>query len=414
MPLLFIGNGPYANRGCEAIAKSTISILREFLPASPITNISPGGDYDQADESEPDVRHIRCAFFPERFSRMALSGMIYDKTRVAIDLSKAGKMVTENAPGKSAAFGLGGDLYGLSMGKHTLMQYYFAGEAAMRQGVPLFIWGATIGRMDAEPHLKSKLMDHFKRCNLVFVREQDSFDYLAENGVTHNVRLIADPAFLLKSEPPAFDLKLPEPLAETIGFNLVAAYRGALGYGQREMVKLGADCVEAIVRATGRHVLLVPHVVAYPIDSCPDNDTVYLTLVREALLERGICVSLLPSNLRCWQIKWVVGQLKVYVGARFHSTVAAFGSGTPVLAIPYSEKGPALSKFLINTTDYVINCRDLAPGILAEKLASLLDNENDVRAILGARLPEVRRLALSAGRYVAESLGVKTPEADVR
>ena len=29
-PFLFVGNGPYANRGCEAITKSSVRLIREF------------------------------------------------------------------------------------------------------------------------------------------------------------------------------------------------------------------------------------------------------------------------------------------------------------------------------------------------------------------------------------------------
>ena len=60
-PFLFVGNGQYANRGCEAIAKSSIRLIREYYPNAPIVNGNELGDYDQIDETEPDVRHIRCS-----------------------------------------------------------------------------------------------------------------------------------------------------------------------------------------------------------------------------------------------------------------------------------------------------------------------------------------------------------------
>ena len=405
-PFLFVGNGPYANRGCEAIAKSSIRLIREYFPNAPITNGNPGGGYDQADETEPNVTHKACRCFADGFSRMGASSLIFSRTGLMLDLSKPGQLVRTEAPASRAVLSMGGDLYGLSMGKQTLLQYIFIGEAALRARKPFVIWCATIGKMDSEPRLKKKAMEHFRRCSLILVRDQDSYDYLAENGVRGNVRLVADPAFLLEPLEPKAPLPFPEPLEEMIGFNLVAAY-GRVGdaLSFRDMVKLGADCVEAIVKKTKRQVLLVPHVVAFPPEECPDSDTMYLALIREALAARGIKVAQLPSALRSWEIKWVLGRLRAYVGSRFHSTVGALGSGTPTLSIPYSEKGPALSRLLLGHTDFVIPWRQLEPEFLAEKVSALLDAEQDVRERLRNRLPEIRAMSHRAGDHLRELLG---------
>jgi len=404
-PIVIVGNGPYANRGCEAIAKSSIRIIRDHLPGVSIINGNPFAEYDQADETEPDVRHEQCVPCRGPYSRMWMSHRLFKATGIARNFSSAGRWVQSRSHGAAAVLSAGGDLYGLSYGEEQLLQYLFFGLAALGAKTPFVIWGATIGKMDASPKLKKLAMEHFKRCSLVLVREQDSVDYLASCGVKDNVRLVADPAFVLEPGKPAFDLRLNDPLGESIGFNLAAAYGAYGGNGSfKDMVALGADCVEEIVRRTKRPVILVPHVVGYPPGACPDNDTVFLSLIREVLAQRGVDVGMASSSLRSWELKWVLGHLKTYVGSRWHSTVGALGSATPTLSIGFSEKAPALNKFLLGHDRYVLNCKELNPVGLADKLEELLTNEEQVRQALRDRLPAVQELARSAGAHLKELL----------
>ncbi len=403
-PFLFVGNGPYANRGCEAITKASTRLIREHYPGVPIINGNEQGDYDQADEREPDVTHMMCQCLPGPFSRMGISDRIYGRTRLMLDLSRASQFVREWAPKSRAVLSMGGDLYGLSMGRACLLQYLFFGEAALKCRKPFVIWCATIGRMESVPHLKKRVMEHFRRCTLILVREEASLNYLAENGVRDNVRLVADPAFLLEPAPPELPLPIHEPLDETIGFNLAGAYAmtGMLG-SYRDTIKLGADCVERIIRETGRPVVLVPHVVFHP-GAGGDNDTIFHALLREALLARGVDVPVLPSWMRCWELKWALGQMRAYVGSRFHSTIAALGSGTPTVSVTFSEKGPALNEFLLGHRRFVLDYTQLAADSLASNLGVLLSEEQAVRTALQDRLREIRGLARSAGAYLSEAL----------
>lgn len=403
-PFLFVGNGPYANRGCEAIVKSSVQLIREYYPGVPIINGNELGDYDQVDETEPGVYHKKCSCVAGGITRMWVSYQAYKKTGMLIDLSGAGKMVREWAPQCRAVISMGGDPLGLSHGSQILLQLLFLGMATLKKRKPLIIWGATIGNMDAAGRLKRVAIDQFKRCSLILARDGDTVNYLSQNGVRDNVRLVADPAFLLNPEEPTKPLPNQEPLEEMIGFNLSSSYtiQGQLG-NYRDMIKLGADCVESIMRATGRSVLLVPHIVAFP-EGMPTNDTIFLSLVRECLADRGIDVSLLPSSLRSWELKWVLGKLHAYVGSRMHSIVGAMGSATPTVSIGFSEKYPALNTLLLGHTRFMLSCRDLTAHSCTEKLLELLDENDQVRQQLIQRLPEIKAMSHSAGAYLNETL----------
>lgn len=404
-PFLFVGNGQYANRGCQAITKSSVRLIREYYPDAPIINGNELGDYDQIDETEPGVTHKYCPCGGASYKRMNVSLSIYDKLRLKVDISKAGEMVREYAPKCRAVISMGGDLYGLSHGRKTLLQYIFLGEAALKCGKPFIIWGATIGNVDTAGSLKKVAMDHFKKCSLILVRDQSSFDYLAQNGIRDNLRLVADPAFLIDPEEPQIRFPNREPLEEMIGFNLASNYGtiGNLG-SYRDMIKLGADCVESITESTGRSVILIPHIVAFPADTY-GNDTIFLELVREELISRGMDVPLLPSCLKFWEIKWVLSKLRGYVGSRFHSTISSFGSCTPTVSVSFSEKAPALNKLLLGHSDFVLSCKDLTVPNLIEKVNLMLSQEEIVRTTLRQRIPEIKALAHSAGDHLRDFLG---------
>ncbi len=404
-PFLFVGNGSYCNRGCEAISKCTIRLVREHYPGVPIINGNQMSDYDQVDETEPNVTHLPCRCMPGQFSRLGISDWLYGHARILMDFTSAGKFVRTWAPKCRAVLSMGGDLYGLSMGRAILIQYLFLGEAALSCRKPFVIWCATIGRMESVPHLKKRVMNHFRRCSLILVREYASLEYLAANGVRDNVRLVADPAFLLEPAPPSGHVPLPEPLNETIGINIAGAYAASGRLGTyRDTVVLAADCVQRVMEETMRPVLLVPHVVASP-SSLSDNDTIFHCLVREALIARGIEVPVLPSWLRSWEIKWVLSQLKAYVGSRFHSTISSLGAGTPTISLTFSEKGPALNELIFGHCRYAMDYTSLTPESLMAKLNILLSDESAIRETLKRRIPEIQQLARSAGTHLAEVLG---------
>jgi colanic acid/amylovoran biosynthesis protein len=401
-PFLLVGNGPYANRGCEAIAKSSIRLIREFYPDAPIINGSELGSYDQVDETEPFVFHEKCSTVSGGITRMWLSHQIYQRTKILVDLSTAGRFVRDKAPRSRAVLSVGGDLIGLSHGSQILLQYLFFGLAAQKAGKPFVIWGATIGNLDKGGKLKHVAFDHFKKCSLILARDEDTIGYLAANGVADNVRLVADPAFLLEPAQPRIPLPNREPLEESIGFNLSSAYgvQGELG-NYRDMIKLGADCVERMMQTSGRPIILVPHIVAFP-ENMPTNDTIFLSLVKERLAARGLDVPLLPSSLRSWELKWVLGRLYAYVGSRMHSVVGALGAGTPTVSIGFSEKYPALNALLLGHKRFYLSCRDLTPQSCANKLSELLAEQESVRLHLGKRLPEIREMSHRAGQYLKE------------
>src|SRR3546814_10547248 len=66
---------------------------------------------------------------------------------------------------------------------------------AMDLGRPVFLWGASVGPFEAEPHFVPAIRHHLMRMSGIMVRERVSYDYLTQKLGLTNVTMMADPAF---------------------------------------------------------------------------------------------------------------------------------------------------------------------------------------------------------------------------
>ena len=60
------------------------------------------------------------------------------------------------------------------------------------------------------------------------------------------------------------------------------------------------------------------------------------------------------------QLKWVISNCKMFIGARTHSTIAAYSTCVPTLVIGYSVKARGIAKDLFGTDkNYVVPVQSL-------------------------------------------------------
>jgi polysaccharide pyruvyl transferase WcaK-like protein len=273
--------------------------------------------------------------------------------------------------------------------------------------MPVVLWGASVGPFDADPVFAPLVFEHLRSLDAVFVRESDSLEYLRANGVTKNVHLVADPAFLMKPvELSAAKIGFPLPVGG-IGINLspmVAFYRG------KEPSTVDLDewlrlCVELVksVAVLKRPILLIPHVGS----DDPGNDDFRLlhALCKAVVGEVAVPVQVLPDGLSAAETKWIIVRCAVFAGARTHSIIAALSSHVPTLSIAYSLKAKGINRDIYGHLDYCINVADLTPANFVERLEALLENGTAIRAQLQTTIPKFQSLALNAGPLLRRLVG---------
>lgn len=409
--IALVGNAPYANRGCEAIVRGTIEILQGTFEEIQVVSGSFGNpELVRAQglaETDERIRH-----FPLwRANALKRWTIPWFRHQVLKRLGQSGILDYETLEqcfgNVTVALEIGGDNYSLDYGiPHNFLaldRWFFS------RGIPVVLWGASVGPFDRLPKFERQMMEHLKRMALILVRESESYNYLEAKGVTKNVEIMPDPAFLMSPLKPEVDYFPASQIREVIGLSLsplLARYvtNGHLG----EWTRQSAALVESILRVfSDRLLMLVPHVIDE--SSVWGNDLLFLkhvvSLLSPELTDR---VVLLPP-LSAREYKWLIGQCKVFAGARTHATIAAFSQAIPTVSFAYSIKAVGLNRDLLGTLDYCIMPNELKPGAVVERLTHAMQREAILRETLRNKVAQVAEQALQAGRHLRRVVQDHTP-----
>jgi polysaccharide pyruvyl transferase WcaK-like protein len=406
---LFVGNGSYQNRGCEAIVRGTMEILRHEF-GEPL-QVSAGVFAEQVEIQKQNFHEIDPAISSRSISgvgpRLSLkwwAAQANKRLRARFEPQHWGiKSLTQNA---IAALEVGGDNYSLDYGRPE--NFMALDKFLQAQGLPVVLWGASVGPFDKDLEFAPRIFDHLRSLSAIFVRETASLEYLRSNGVSDNVHLVADPAFVMKPvEPPISKFSFPLHQG-TIGINLsplVARFRDS-NKSASALTKWLESCINLVKSAAAlKHpILLIPHVGS----ADPDNDDFnFLESVCNAVAnEVKVPVNVIPRGLSAAELKWIIARCEIFAGARTHATIAALSSGIPTLSIGYSLKARGLNQDIFGNLNYCIPVSELNSDNFTEKIHEMLNMQESIRMHLNSCIPQLKIKSLSAGpllRKVLES-----------
>lgn len=360
MKIYFNGHLGFQNRGCEALVKSCIKLLHaenedhEFL----VPSIDP--DHDKC--LWPEHKTFNVTFIElkipliirilTRLTRLKVS------TKFCIFLACYFLKLSWKRNRADTVLSIGGDMYTFE-GQFPL--WTFVNDAlAAKYGKQLYLLGATVGSF---PRYYAKILrDHFGRFDGIYVRDQKSIDNISFIDPSLNVTRSYDSAFCLNKEN--YDNKqLTSHGAPVVGFN-ISPLAFKLGAGKRQLRSIISFLLH--LQDTGYHICLVPHVF---VKGNSDYDFMYEQVYRK--LNKN-AVTLIDSGLNSQELKSVISSCNYYVGSRMHSTIAAYSTGVPTIALAYSEKGYNLSEELFNNTDFVLNVNTIDENSLRSLFDSLV------------------------------------------
>ena len=323
------------NHGCEALVRSTAKLL-DRMP----TLFSTGYDEDiQFGISEiANVQRDTVVSVPRRSAA-------YVAAACQTKLTKRTTLFTQFARRDLLDAVQSGDLC-LSIGGDN---YCYAGTEILgdlntlfkKKGAKTVLWGCSIDPEAISPEMVKDL----KRYDLITVREPLTQAALAAAGITENVRSVADPAFLLDVQK----TDLPDGFlaGNTIGLNLSPLI---LHYTEKKEEALAGfqALVQHILDTTDSAIALIPHVVK----SSSNDLEVLEPLFRQ--FEGTGRVLLIPDQ-NCMQLKYIISQCRLFIGARTHATIAAYSTFVPTLVIGYSVKSRGIAADLFGTEEnYVL------------------------------------------------------------
>ena len=372
-PIILYMHAGSGNHGCEAIADSTLKLIEKkrqeagvdtLIPVIVATNsVAEDRKYSLGALEKKGLcvlvedRHIDREFIPhvlyyvyrkvsgdkESFQRFKYKDAFKAFDKAVSDHKEKNPNVEFS--GKPLAVSIGGDNYCYPEMVDDLI---LAHNVFKKKGFETVLWGCSI---EPDSLMNGWLREDLKSYDRIYARESITRDAIVVAGVeADRVELRKDPAFELDTSKVSIPkLFLP---GKTVGINLSPMVQN------KETVpgitiENYKNFIKYILEETDQNVALIPHVVWANNDDRRPLEELYLEFKDT---KRVVLIGDAPAH----ELKGYISKCSFFVGARTHSTIAAYSSGVPTLVIGYSVKSRGIATDLFGSYEnYVLPVQEL-------------------------------------------------------
>ena len=268
-------------------------------------------------------------------------------------------------------------------------------QLAHEMGIPVLLYAISAGPL-ATSASRRAVRDALNAApsTVITVRDRQGYRLLEDVGVTQEIHLVADPAFLLEPE----ELPLSALEAEGVRFD-----RPVVGFSVREpgpaapdidpeqYYALLANAADFIVERFDGEVLFVPMEKF-------DLQHSHGVMAHMRYPERA---EILKRRYSSRQILDLIGRLDFAIGMRLHFLIFAALGGTPFSPLPYASKVSGLIEDLQMDTPPL---GSIGIGQLIGRIDRKWDMRDAVRAKIDERVPELKRRARQPNEHVVRLL----------
>lgn len=358
--ILLYMHGGSGNKGCEAIVRSTIGILGEANDYT-LLSWSPKEDKAAGLDKICDIR-LSINEVSKRSIPYIFAVLVYRFLKNAKPLYKLKYKEFEKASASGTyAFSIGGDNYCYS-GTDILKLHH---DKVRSEAKKSYLWGCSVEKSS----LSEKVIKDLSSYDMIFARESITYENLKGAGLS-NVKLYPDPAFTLKWE----EVALPKGFEahNTVGINLSPyAYSG-----NRELAQKNYDnLIKNILSKTDMKIALIPHV-----EKSGNSDFECLKKIYEKFKSDRII--LVNDQENCMQTKYIISNCRFFVGARTHSTIAAYSTKVPTMVLGYSVKSLGIAKDIFGEGEnWVIPVNSFkTENDVLDMFFKMVEKEEEIRA----------------------------------
>ncbi len=366
--LFYMHNGS-GNHGCEALVRSIANIID-----TPVTLYSRNADEDKKYIDDTKISYKTVGIIP---GIKTVQGVLVRlkiklfKQKYAFVLPSYEKLI-KDANKDAIALSIGGDNYCYDGMPEVLS---ILNKELNNRGAKTVLYGCSI-----EPDLlkDAAVVEDLSRYSLITARESITYNAMKDAGIKTDVMLVPDPAFTL----PVSEFDLPDGFVKgnTIGINISPLI---LDYGSEKVFDAYCKMVEYIIATTDMQIALIPHVVW-----SENNDMLPIDKIYDLFKNTGRVVKINDCNAT--QLKYCISQCRFFIGARTHSTIAAYSTCVPTVVIGYSVKSRGIARDLFGTEEnYVVASGDIEDeSDLITAFEWLKNNEKSIREHLKKIMPE--------------------------
>ena len=298
---------------------------------------------------------------------------------------------------------LSGDSFSDSLGGRSIMNS-FTVLLGIFLGKPIVIYSQSIGPFKVMTMPLAKFC--LNRVDLIIVREQITQSYLKTIGVDKpQIYLTAETAFLLKPAPHKMVKKilLKEGISKKkkplIGISVSKLIDGTFKPTNlnNKYVTLMAQVVDYLIEKLNARVVFVPHVIKREYDDRFVARKVYQK-VKNKDRTKMITNEYTPEEL-----KGVIGQCDLFIGARMHANISAISMHVPTIAIAWSHKYYGIMRAL-GQEKYVCDFKTATFDELVSKINDAWSSRKEIKKTLMRRVKIQKELAVFSGKLVKNLL----------
>lgn len=373
---IILGNAPInnGNRGCVALSYTSMYLIDKILSEANIAYklYLPDASFPEDGVYTIDVagKHVEYEQIPYTLpisNKDRLKKLIkFKKSRRTHGIFRNADYILDIGQGDSFA-----DIYGKL--RFDLINKIH--REASKFHKPYCLLPQTIGPFK-DPAIKAQAIKAIAGADMVMARDKQSYDYVINNVPQQkNVNEYIDVAFFLPYKQMMYDKNFIH-----VGLNISALlWHG--GYTQDNQFGLKGDyqktvrnIIDYFLSLPNVKLHLIPHVVGS--ERHIENDYAVSFDLQQEYGNPNLILS--PLFLSPVDAKSYISGMDFFMGARMHSTIAAFSSGVPVVPMAYSRKFNGL---FIDTLgyDHMADLKVDTEEEVLNKIKALYESRNSLK-----------------------------------
>lgn len=264
---------------------------------------------------------------------------------------------------------------------------------AQEMGVPVLLYAISAGPLTTSPSRRAvREALNASPPPVITVRDRLGYRLLEDVGVTREIHLTADPAFLLEPEELSADALRAEGVEfdqHVVGFSVREPGPAAPHIDPDEYYALLANAADFIIERYDAEVVFVPM----------EKTDVQHSHGVVAHMQNAERAEILRRRYSPRQILDLMGRFDFAVGMRLHFLIFAALRGTPFAALPYASKVSGLLEDMGMDTPAL---GSIGIGQLIAGIDHSWDTRDEIRAKIGERLPAMKARARRTNELLLE------------
>lgn len=373
--ILLIGASLSGNFGGPSLLSTTVKVLEKFIPQAKFTFLS----------RVPADSKLSKTYGIKVISHTPKNDMPWFLLRTISDLNKY----------KNADIII--DIWGIGLGEGPLLLI-----ASKLLNKSVIKYTADMGPFKTKrDRLIAKI--YLNNLDLILARSETTKKHLLELGITTAIHVFPDTSFILPPTPSKTSKILSK---ERLKKRTIAGISISHIAEQEERCKgkyvtTMAKTADHLIQKLNAIVVLIPNEI-FPKKY--DDLDVAKRICRK--INDKTKVILLKKEYPASELKGIIAECDLLIGARYHSIVAAISMFVPPLAISWHHKYHEVMK-LVGQEEYTCDIKSLNFTGLQEKMDKLWENREKIKAELASRMPFIKESVLSGGKIVKEFLDAK-------